>query len=74
MLSVVLFIMLHVHVMEVPINLVIVCHQLCFKDLTIAMSEATNGAIDFNPNSLYFFANNYVDAVSTLTQNLYSFN
>lgn len=44
-----------------------------YRDLTIAMSEATNGAIDFSPNSVYFFMNNYIDAVSTLTQNLYSF-
>ena len=43
-----------------------------FKDMAITVAEETNGAIVPNPDVLYFFANNYFDAVSTTTQNLYS--
>ena len=43
-----------------------------FKDMAISVTEATNGAIVPNPDVLYFFSNNYFDAVSTTTQNLYS--
>jgi len=43
-----------------------------FKDMAISVAEATNGAIVPNPDVLYFFSNNYFDAVSTTTQNLYS--
>ena len=43
-----------------------------FKDLAIFMAEKTNGTIDFNPNVMHFFANNYVDAIATTMQNFYS--
>jgi len=43
-----------------------------YKDLAVFMSEKTNGTIDFSPNSIFFFMNNYIDAASTFTQNLYS--
>ena len=43
-----------------------------FKDLAIFMAEKTNGTMDFNPNVMHFFANNYVDAIATTMQNFYS--
>lgn len=45
-----------------------------FKDIAINVAEATDGAIVLNPDVLYFFSNNYIDAVSTTAQNLYSLN
>jgi hypothetical protein len=45
-----------------------------FKDTAINIAEATDGAIVPNPDVLYFFANNYLDAVFTTAQNLYSLN
>jgi len=45
-----------------------------YKGLAIYMAEATNGSLDVSPNSLYFFANSYVDGpariVDALGENL----
>ena len=32
--------------------------------------DSTGGKVDWSPNTLYFFANNYVDGVSRLAQNV----
>jgi hypothetical protein len=37
-----------------------------YKSAARALYEATTGGIDISPNTLYFFANNYLDGVSRL--------
>lgn len=43
-----------------------------YKDVSIALFGATDGKIDITPNTLYFFANNYVDGISRIGHNLYN--
>lgn len=42
-----------------------------FKDAARMLANATNGSIDISPNTMYFLANNYIDGISRVTQNLY---
>ena len=35
-----------------------------FKDAARFLADITNGGVDWSPNTMYFFANNYVDAIS----------
>ena len=42
-----------------------------YKDATVALAEATNGAINIQPNSLYFFGSNYFDGMARLAANTY---
>ena len=42
-----------------------------YKDATVALAEATNGAINIQPNSLYFFGSNYLDGIARLVANTY---
>jgi hypothetical protein len=34
-----------------------------YKDITRGLSKKTDGAVDWSPNTLYFFANSYLDGV-----------
>ena len=43
-----------------------------YKDVVRYMFEATNGAIDMNPGTAYFFANNYVDGASRALATTYN--
>lgn len=43
-----------------------------YKGVSKALFDATDGEIDITPNTLYFFANNYVDGVSRIAHNLYN--
>ena len=42
-----------------------------YKDLSRKLAQTTSGAIDWNPNSLYFLANSYADGVSRLAETGY---
>jgi hypothetical protein len=42
-----------------------------FKDASRLLADATNGGIDWSPNTMYFFANNYFDGYSRLVHNGY---
>ena len=42
-----------------------------YKDISIFLAEATDGGIDWSPNTLAFFANNYGDAVGRVAHDLY---
>jgi len=39
-----------------------------YKSAARALADVTNGAIDWSPNTLYFFANNYADGPMRLAQ------
>ena len=43
-----------------------------YKDLSLAVANATGGEFTIDPNILYFFSNNYIDGFATTSQNLYS--
>jgi len=43
-----------------------------YKDATRLLANSTNGALDIGPNTLYFFANNYIDSVSRISHNTYN--
>ena len=45
-----------------------------YKDLALAVANATGGEFTIDPNKLYFFSNNYIDGIATTAQNLYSLN
>ena len=42
-----------------------------YKDISIGLAEMSNGAIDWSPNVIAFFANNYGDAVGRVAHDLY---
>jgi len=42
-----------------------------YKDAARLLAEVTNGGIDWSPNTMYFFANNYADGLTRLSQNFY---
>ena len=42
-----------------------------YKDAAIYLSEITEGAIDWSPNVMFFFANNYADGITRIAQNTY---
>jgi hypothetical protein len=42
-----------------------------YKDASRLLADITGGAIDWSPNTMYFFANNYVDGLTRLAQNGY---
>ena len=42
-----------------------------YKDFSISLAEATNGAIDWSPSTIAFFSNNYADAVGRFAHDLY---
>lgn len=42
-----------------------------YKDISIFLAEATDGGIDWSPNTIAFFANNYGDAVGRVAHDLY---
>jgi hypothetical protein len=39
-----------------------------YKSAARTLADVTNGAIDWSPNTLYFFANNYADGPMRLAQ------
>jgi len=43
-----------------------------YKDVTRMLANVSGGDVDVSPNTLYFFANNYLDAVTRVTHNLYN--
>jgi hypothetical protein len=43
-----------------------------YKDAARMLYEATSGGIDWSPNSMYFFANNYLDGVTRLGHGTYN--
>ena len=45
-----------------------------YKAASDYLSKATNGYIDWSPNTVYFFANSYIDGISRVAQNMYSWN
>jgi hypothetical protein len=42
-----------------------------YKDAARMLANITNGGIDVSPNTMYFFANNYVDGLSRIIHNSY---
>jgi hypothetical protein len=42
-----------------------------YKDAARMLANITNGEIDVSPNTMYFFANNYVDGLSRIIHNSY---
>ena len=42
-----------------------------YKDAARMLANITNGDIDVSPNTMYFFANNYVDGLSRVIHNSY---
>jgi hypothetical protein len=42
-----------------------------YKDASIALAELTDGAVDWSPNIMHFFGNNYIDGITKIGQNLY---
>lgn len=42
-----------------------------YKDASIMLLNATDGAIDWSPNVMFFFANNYADGLTRMIQNGY---
>ena len=42
-----------------------------YKDAAQVLFNITDGAVDITPNSLYFFANNYLDGVTRIAHNGY---
>lgn len=43
-----------------------------YKDAAKLLANITNGAIDWSPNTMYFFANNYADGLTRLVHNSYN--
>ena len=43
-----------------------------YKDAARMLYEATSGGIDWSPNSMYFFANNYLDGVTRMGHGAYN--
>jgi hypothetical protein len=43
-----------------------------YKDAAATLFEATQGVINVSPNTMYFFANNYIDGLSRIGHNLYN--
>ena len=43
-----------------------------YKDAAKMLANITNGAVDFSPNTMFFFANNYADGLSRLVHNTYN--
>jgi hypothetical protein len=43
-----------------------------YKDGAKLLANITNGAIDWSPNTMYFFANNYADGLTRLIHNSYN--
>jgi hypothetical protein len=43
-----------------------------YKDAAKLLANVTNGAIDWSPNTMYFFANNYADGLTRLVHNSYN--
>jgi hypothetical protein len=43
-----------------------------YKDATRMLARVTNGGLDISPNVLYFFANNYADAITRIGHNTYN--
>ena len=43
-----------------------------YKDAAKLLANITNGAIDWSPNTMYFFANNYADGLTRLIHNSYN--
>jgi hypothetical protein len=43
-----------------------------FKDAAIYLAESTNGKINWSPNVMYFFFNNYIDGISSLINSPYN--
>jgi hypothetical protein len=42
-----------------------------YKDAARTLADITNGSIDWSPNTMYFFANNYADGYSRIIHNGY---
>ena len=42
-----------------------------YKDAARMLANITNGGIDVSPNTMYFFANNYMDGLSRIIHNSY---
>ena len=42
-----------------------------YKDASRLLFDATDGAVDWSPNTMYFFANNYADGITRLAQDGY---
>jgi hypothetical protein len=42
-----------------------------YKDAARLLAEVTGGAIDWSPNTMYFFANNYADGLTRIAHNGY---
>ena len=43
-----------------------------YKDAARLLANISNGAIDWSPNTMYFFANNYADGLTRLGHNTYN--
>lgn len=43
-----------------------------YKDAAKLLANITNGAVDWSPNTMYFFANNYADGLTRLIHNSYN--
>ena len=43
-----------------------------YKDAAKMIANITNGAVDWSPNTMYFFANNYADGLTRLIHNSYN--
>ncbi len=43
-----------------------------YRDLAVTLFEASNGETDITPNTLYFFANSYLDGVGRIAQLMYN--
>jgi hypothetical protein len=43
-----------------------------YKDAAKLLANITNGGIDWSPNTMYFFANNYADGLTRLIHNSYN--
>ena len=42
-----------------------------YKDASRLLADVTNGGIDWSPNTMYFFANNYADGLTRIVHNGY---
>jgi hypothetical protein len=43
-----------------------------YKEAAKLLANTTNGAVDWSPNTMYFFANNYADGLTRLIHNSYN--
>jgi hypothetical protein len=43
-----------------------------YKDAAKLLANITNGGVDWSPNTMYFFANNYADGLTRLVHNSYN--